>query len=75
MARRVVSDIAARIEAIRDFPDAGAPRDHIRPGLRAVIKHNYIAYYRATGDEIIVIRVLHGSRDVEAIATGGDFDP
>jgi toxin ParE1/3/4 len=67
IARRVVRDILARIEAIRRFPEAGSPRDHVRPGLRAVIEHNYVAYYTLVCGEIIVVSVLHGSRDVEAL--------
>jgi toxin ParE1/3/4 len=74
VAQRVVTDIACRVEEIRDYPDAGAPRDHVRPGLRAVIKHNYVAYYHVTSTEIVVLRVLHGSRDIDAIRAEGGFD-
>jgi plasmid stabilization system protein ParE len=43
--------------------------------LRIVVRQNYVVYYKATETEIIAIRVLHGSRDVEAIVGGGGFDP
>lgn len=39
-----------------------------------VVKHPYIAYYLITPTEIIVVRVLHGSRDVEAISAAEGFD-
>jgi toxin ParE1/3/4 len=74
IAHRIVSDIAARIGEIREFPEAGARRDHILPGVRVVIKHNYVTYYRLTPTEIVVLAVLHGSRDVEAIVSEGGFE-
>ena len=74
MARRVVSSILSRLDEISDFPDAGAPRDHVRPGLRVVIRENYVAYYRVAPGDIVVIRVLHGSRDVEATVAEGGLD-
>jgi plasmid stabilization system protein ParE len=33
----------------------------------------YAIYYLQRGDEIVVVRVLHGSRDVDAIADEGGF--
>ena len=73
MARRVIAELMARFDPILDFPDAGAPREHIRPGLRAVTRHNYVAYYVARQQEIVVVRVLHGSRDIDAVAAAGGF--
>jgi toxin ParE1/3/4 len=70
-----VSDILAKLDMLLNFPEAGARRDHIRTGLRIVISRNYIVYYTATQAEIIAIRILHGSRDVEAIAERGGLDP
>jgi toxin ParE1/3/4 len=70
-----VSGILRRLDELRDFPESGARRDHIGPGLRIVVRQNYVVYYKATETEIIAIRVLHGSRDVEAIVGRGGFDP
>jgi plasmid stabilization system protein ParE len=33
----------------------------------------YGIYYLARADEIVVVRILHGSRDVDAIADEGGF--
>jgi plasmid stabilization system protein ParE len=35
--------------------------------LRAIIEHNYVVYYLLKDGEIIVVAVVHGSRDVDAI--------
>jgi toxin ParE1/3/4 len=75
IAKRVIEDIKLRLEAVCAFPDSGAPRFHVRPSLRAVFRHDYVCYYLAAADEIIVVRVLHGSRDLEAVALAGGFEP
>ena len=63
-----MSDIAAGIGEIRDFPQAGARRDHILPGVRGALKHDCVAYCQLTAKGIVVLGILHGSRDVEATA-------
>jgi toxin ParE1/3/4 len=68
-----VRGILFRLDQLRSFPETGAPRDHIRPGLRAAIKRPYVAYYLLIHDEIVVLRVLHGSRDLAAISDEGGF--
>ncbi len=45
----------------------GPRRDNLAPGLRAHFYRDYVIYYVITDREIIIIRVLHGSRDAKAI--------
>lgn len=45
----------------------GVKREHLVPGLRAQFFRDYVIYYMIDDSEIIIVRVLHGSRDVEAI--------
>lgn len=45
----------------------GAKREYLAPGLRAHFFRDYVIYYMIDDSEIIIVRVLHGSRDVEAI--------
>ena len=33
----------------------------------------YAIYYKAMPDSIVIVRVLHGARDVRAIAEAGGF--
>jgi plasmid stabilization system protein ParE len=40
-----------------------------------VIKHRYAAYYPTAETEIIVVRVLHGARDMEALSHAGGMTP
>jgi plasmid stabilization system protein ParE len=41
--------------------------------LRVVFYEQYAIYYLPRPDEIIIVRVLHGSRDIASIADEGGF--
>jgi toxin ParE1/3/4 len=56
---------------VAEFPQAGSPRDILAPGLRAAIQGRYMIYYKGDESEVIVVRVLHGARDVAALAGKG----
>ena len=45
----------------------GTKREYLAPGLRAQFFRDYVIYYMINDSEIIIVRVLHGSRDVKAI--------
>ena len=49
----------------------GANREYLAPGLRAHFFRDYVIYYTVTVSEIIIVRVLHGSRDAESIFEDG----
>jgi toxin ParE1/3/4 len=55
------------------FPLSGAPRPHLAPDLRVIFREKYAIYYLPRTDEIVIIRVLHGSRDIASIAGEGGF--
>ena len=49
-------------------PYMGRKRDDIRPGYRSFPMGGYIVFYRLIGtEEILVLRVVHGRRDLEQI--------
>jgi plasmid stabilization system protein ParE len=41
--------------------------------LRVLFYEQYAIYYLTGPDEIIIVRVLHGSRDIATIADEGGF--
>jgi ParE toxin of type II toxin-antitoxin system, parDE len=47
--------------------------DELIPGLRSVLAHPHIVFYRVSGSNIEVVRVLHQRRDIDAIF-GSDDD-
>jgi toxin ParE1/3/4 len=46
-----------------DFPERGWPRDEYFPGCRGLPVEQHVVFYRLTDDEVVVVRVLHGSQD------------
>lgn len=73
MATHFLSGVAARFDELLGFPLSGAPRHQLAPDLRAIFKGNYAIYYSPRAGEILIVRVLHGSRDVATIAAEGGF--
>lgn len=51
----------------------GAARDELAPGLRVVFHARYAIYHIVFEREVVIVRVLHGSRDILAIARQGGF--
>ncbi len=56
---------------LSQFPQSGSPRfaEIARnPGLRSWLVRGfpYLAFYRLAGDQLVVLRVLHSSRDIPA---------
>ena len=52
----------------------GAKREMFVPGLRVIFHDPYGIYYTPTSENLIIVRVLHGARDIAAIAERGGFD-
>jgi toxin ParE1/3/4 len=73
VATRFLSSITARFSDVLLFPMSGALRSQLGPGLRAIFQHNYAIYYVPGDSEVVIVRVLHGSRDMDAIADQGGF--
>ncbi len=47
-------------------PMMGRPRDELAPGLRSFAFGRYVVFIQPLADGIDVVRVLHGSRDIDA---------
>ena len=45
----------------------GAAREQLAEGLRAIPYRDYVIYYFAESDALVIARVLHGARDARAI--------
>ena len=73
VATKFVERIKARAAQAASFPFSGAPRFHLAPGLRVLFYEQYAIYYVPKDSEVIVARVLHGARDLTAIAEEGGF--
>ncbi len=68
VADRVVDSITARFALLTRQPYIGRRRDEdLRPGIRTFPVGDYVIAYRVDGDDVLVLRVLRGSRDIEAL--------
>ena len=49
-------------------PYLGRRRDDLRPGYRSFPVGDYVVVYRvAGGDEVLILRIIRGSRDIPAL--------
>ncbi len=55
------------------FPLGNPAREQLSAGLRVTFNSNYAIYYLCKDSEVVIVRVLHGARDVASIAERGGF--
>ena len=62
-ADKLLERIAATFDLLAVTPDLGFNCDQIRPGVRCKpVTRNYLVFYRVTGNDVIILRVLHSAR-------------
>jgi toxin ParE1/3/4 len=67
-ADRLIDSIVDHILLLARFPNMGRARDEdLRPGLRSFPVGQYVIIYRIQDGDVLVLRVLHGSRNIEAL--------
>ena len=47
-------------------PMIGRARDELSPGIRSLAFGRYVVFFQPLPDGVDVVRVLHGSRDIDA---------
>lgn len=68
IADRLIDSISERFLLLADYPHIGRRRDEdLRPGLRSFPVGAYVIFYRLEGTEVLILRVVRGSRDLEAL--------
>ena len=64
----MIDSITARFGVLARQPYIGRRRDQdLRPGVRSFVVGDYVIPYRVDGDNVLILRVLRGSRDIEAL--------
>ncbi len=63
--RKYHGQIKDGFKAVRDTPGIGARRDDIRTRLRAQSVQKHVIFYRVTISEVVIVRVLHESMNLE----------
>jgi toxin ParE1/3/4 len=68
VADRLIDSITDRFFLLAGHPYVGRRRDHdLRPGLRSFPVGEYVIIYRIEGDDVMILHVAHGRRDLEAL--------
>jgi toxin ParE1/3/4 len=63
-AVRFYEEVDRVLDLIARYPLMGEAVDHLGPGLRRHTVGEYLLFYRSIGDQLELLRVLHGARDI-----------
>jgi toxin ParE1/3/4 len=63
----IIDHFTERFAALCDFPHLGAACPEIAENLRRTPTRGYVIFYSVTGQTLVIERVLHGARDIEAL--------
>jgi len=68
IATRLIDAITSRFLFLASFPYVGRARDDdFGPGSRSVAVSEYVIIYCVEGQDVSILRVVHGKRDLEAL--------
>ena len=68
IADRLIDSIAERFYLQACHPHIGRRRDEdLRPGLCSFPVGEYVVIYRLKGEDVLILHVLRGSRNIEAL--------
>jgi toxin ParE1/3/4 len=71
-ANKIFETIMAAVMRIVAHPLAGRPREGLRPGLRSILAHPYVIFYRLQDDTVQIARILHERRNFDAALSKRD---
>lgn len=73
VALRFLDSIEAAGEFLAEFPKSGAPWEFVGRGIRRwnVAGFPYGLFYRNEADRVLILRILHSSRDIPATLRDG----
>ena len=66
-ARRFVQRLRSKARQLAETPGMGRSRADLRPDLFSFPVGQYILFYREQSGGIVLVRVIHGSRDLPAL--------
>lgn len=71
-AQRFATALDAELTKLALLGHSGVSREAVSSGLRLTVFGNYCIYFRLTDDDTIIVRILHGARDIRQISFEGD---
>ena len=73
-AERLAAAIDERGALLSQFPQLGRSREELAAGLRSLVVERYVLFYRVTAHAVEILRILHGSRDIDSIMKGEESE-
>jgi toxin ParE1/3/4 len=64
VADNLVHEINRATARLADFPLMGRARDELIAGLRSILVHPHVVFYRVSDRSVEIARVLHQRRDL-----------
>lgn len=64
-ADRLYDRLEARVKVLGEYPEIETARPDIAAEARMLVKGSYLVLYRVRADDVQIVRVLHGARDVD----------
>jgi toxin ParE1/3/4 len=64
-ATELINTIKKTCIFLAENPEAGTEREYLKQGLRHFSIKNRAIYYKIKNNDIEIVRILHGSRDVK----------
>jgi toxin ParE1/3/4 len=65
-AETMIDAIESVCDGLADFPMKGRAVPQ-RPPLRRLVVRPYLVFYLIKADEAVIVRILHGSRDIDSL--------
>ena len=62
-----VAELEAKAIQAAERPASFPARGDISPGLRVAVHGRYLLFFRDLPDEVRIVRILHGARDLRRI--------
>jgi len=66
-ADRTVEGLEEKFLLLGQFPELGRERKEYRGRLRSLAVGSYVIFYRVSGADADIVRVLHGSQNLKQI--------
>jgi toxin ParE1/3/4 len=64
VGEKFLQGFSQRCQQLVSFPNIGRSYDELQVGLRGLPLEGYVILYRATDDEIEIVRVVNGRQDL-----------
>jgi len=69
---RFIQKFTDKCKNLVKFPNMGKNYHQIMPNLKGIVLDNYIIFYQVNLDEIEIIRVVNGYRNLESLFVNDD---